>query len=136
MRGGENVIHARRILPVILLAFLVGCAGTPQAKTETGAVIVKDLGAIALQTCKESKERGWQPVTQSDCRNISIAYSAAWDSAKRAVRVQRAGGKIDVPTLMEIAGFVVNTVAILQEAGVDIPENVLTYTEGVKEVLK
>lgn len=120
---------------MILLAFLVGCAGTPQAKTETGALIVKDLGKVALETCKESAANNWQPVTQADCRNISIAYSAAWDSAKRAVRIQRAGGKIDVPTLMEIAGFVVNTVAILQDAGVDIPENVLTYTEGVKAVL-
>ena len=124
------------IPPIIMLAFLVGCSGTPQARTETGAVIVKDLGKVALDTCKESKAAGWNPPTQSDCTNISIGYSAAWDSAKRAVRVQRAGGKIDVPTLMEIAGWVINTVAILQEAGVDLPENVLTYTEGVKAVLK
>ena len=131
----RRVARSIRVLPVILLAFLVGCAGTPQARTETGAVIVKDLGKIALDTCKESKTAGWHPLAQSDCVNISIAYSAAWDSAKRAVRVQRAGGKIDVSTLMEIAGFVINTVAILQEAGVDLPENVLTYTEGVRSVL-
>jgi len=41
-----------------------------------------------------------------------------------------------VATIMEIAWFVLDTVAILQEAGVDIPENVLVYAEGVRGVLK
>jgi len=118
------------------LLVLAGCGGTPQAKTETGAVIVKELGKVALATCKDSKANSWVPLTQANCNSISVAYSTAWDGAKRAVRIQRAGGKVDVATIMEIAWFVLDTVAILQEAGVDIPENVLVYAEGVRGVLK
>lgn len=126
-------VFAAPVLALFIMGLAAGCA-TSKGKIQQAGKVVVEIGEAFTNACKDSKAKGWAaPLTLDTCTKGSIAYDGIWAATKLAVRV---GDEANFDLLVDIGKFVLDMVALLREAGVDIPDTVTAFVrEDVGKIL-
>ena len=121
------------LLLVALVPFLATCAATARGRlAQTGSVILA-LDETVYKGCAESKAAGWRPLSEKFCRESAGAFQIASNSWTLALGlIERDEAAPIAPHIIAVLTYILQTVDMLQQVGVKIPNNVQVYVKAVR----
>ena len=131
---------------IISMALLVSCATTPRGKAQQAGRVMIAMDEVMLQECEKSKanatldaatgEMEWQPLSKDTCKAAKLAYMGAFASWEATLDELSQDPNASIGAhLAVISRYILIVADILKDAGIQLPDNIMSHVDKLKGVL-